>query len=82
MQNVTNPVSLPLFYCRHDIHLLLDLWYTSFLAQSVKVVSNLLQHCTANLPRISDLLFEVSTFQHHTKLRSQYVALDWFLPYN
>jgi hypothetical protein len=34
-----------------------------------------------NLPGISDLLFEVSTF---SAIRSyaQNVALDWFLPYN
>jgi hypothetical protein len=34
-------------------------WYPSFSSTTLQ-----------NLPRTSDLLFEVSTFQHHTKLRS------------
>jgi hypothetical protein len=42
--------------------------YASFLTWSVQlIVSTLLQHHISNFQGISDLLFEVSKFQHHTQ---------------
>ena len=42
---------------------------SSFLTRSVQLISILLQHHISALSSISDLLSEVSKFQHHTKPR-------------
>ena len=74
MQDVTNLVSLPYFYCLYDIPLLFGSMENFILPHIIGVTDFLLSSpgtTSQNVPGISDLIFEVCTSQHHIKLCSK-----------
>ena len=69
-QDVTNPVSLPSFYCFKIFLSSLTLCYTlCFSQEKSKWASQ--SFSTTTFPGISEILPEIFTFQHHTKLCSK-----------
>ena len=74
MQDVTNPVSLPYFYCLYDIPLLFVSMEYFILSHIIGVTDFLLSSpgtTSQTFPGISDLILEVCTSQPHKKLCSK-----------
>ena len=77
MQDVTNPVSLPnfLFYVRHYFPPWLFVTLLRFSHDQSNWCPPFSSTTFQNFPGTSDLLSEVSKFQHNTKLWSKYCTL-------